>query len=404
MNNIIIHDNINYEPINFNTGSCGRFYTYINKENNLLYKYARVTLIKSEMKDNDKFNRYKNIIEKAEDKEVVGKYLINGHIVKDNCGDYIIRYVNGHRFDHLYRINNLDLLNKIKKQIDIFTEDLKIANSKKLLYGDWGIQNIIYDIDNNKIYNIDTEGLYTYPKLPRWCQINKIIEDIYEALYANPLMKTFTAIIWNNGLHNKDKILKMIPNVITSYPFSIKKENLHESIFDIYSMDKRCNHNVVLPKKIDNLKKCNEEHLIIKFLIDNPKFNNKNISSEAVNMKNNIRKQFSNIIHVADNYEESDYIWNKYSPGYMFDVYIKKMNNKTKIISKDKLDETDGIKVNVISVFNGNFKHSNPLIHYHCYKKSNNNYYFSDSLVNDENIKYCFSFYCTRYMIDKYLK
>lgn len=403
MNNIITHDNIKYNPINFNTGSCGRFYTYLNKEHKLLYKYARITQIKTEMINTEKFIRYKNIIEKAEEKEIVGKYLINGRIIKENCGDYIIRYVDGHRFDHLYRIDDIDLLNKIKEKIDIFVEDLKLADKKKLLYGDWGIQNIIYDIENDKIYNIDTEGLYTYPTLPRWCRIDKIIENIYESLYANPLMKSFTSIIWNNGLHNKDKILEMIPNIITSYPFSIKKENLHETIFDIYSMDKRCAHNIVLPKKIDLLKKHNEEHLIVKFLIDNPKFN-RNISLEAVNMKNNIRKQFSNIIHVADNYEESDYIWNKYSPAYMFDVYIKKFSKKTKLISLDKLDESDGVKVDIISVFNGNFKHSNPLIQYYCYKKSDNNYYFSDSSICEATTELCFSFFCTRYMIEKFLR
>ena len=403
MNNIITHDNIKYNPINFNTGSCGRFYTYLNKEHKLLYKYARITQIKTEMINTEKFIRYKNIIEKAEEKEIVGKYLINGRIIKENCGDYIIRYVDGHRFDHLYRIDDIDLLNKIKEKIDIFVEDLKLADKKKLLYGDWGIQNIIYDIENHKIFNIDTEGLYTYPRLPRWCKIDKIIENIYESLYSNPLMKSFTAIIWNNGLHNKDKILEMIPNIITSYPFSIKKENLHETIFDIYSMDKRCDRDL-LPKKIDFLKKCNEEHLIIKFLINKPQFNNRNISYEAVNMKKNIRKQFSNIIHVADNYEESDYIWNKYSPAYMFDVYIKKFSNKTKIISKDKLDDNDGVKVDIISVFNGNFKHSNPLIQYYCYKKSDNNYYFSNSSTHDASTILCFSFFCTRYMVEKFLR
>ena len=403
MNNTILYDNIKYELINFNTGSCGRFYIYINKEKTHLYKYARVTKIKTEMKNDNHFNNYKQIIEQAEQKEIVGKYLINGKIIKQNCGDYIIRYIDGYRFDHLYRINDIELLNKIKIQIDIFIEDLKLANSKKLLHGDWGIQNIIYDKENGKIYNIDIEGLYTYPRLPSWCNINKIIEDIYESYYSNPLIKTFTAIIWNNGLQNKNDIIEMIPNVITYKPFNIKKTDLHKSIFDIYSMDKRCNHNVVLPRKIENLKKYNEDHLILQFLIDEPKFNNRNISSEAVNMKNNIRKKFGNIIHVADNYEESNYLWSNYNPSCLFDVYIKKFSDKTKIISKDKLDDSDDNEVSVISVFNGDFKHSNPLIKYSCYKKSDNNYYFSDNNSDNKDI-FCFSFYCTKYMVDKYLR
>jgi hypothetical protein len=399
------YDNVNYNLVNFNTGSCGRFQLYVNLEEKKIYKCARATSIRNDMMNSDKFNKYKKIIENCEDIEIMGKYLINGKVVTDNCADYVIKYIDGYRFDHLHRINDKDLLNKIKNQVDKFVEDLKVANSKKLLYGDWGIQNIIFDKEEERIYNIDTEGLYTYPRIPHWCRIDTIIENIYQSLYSNSLMKNFTAIIWNNGLQNKDNILEMIPNVITTYSFDIKKDKLHDTIFDIYSMDQRCNHNVVLPKKIDNLKKHNDQHLIIKFVIENPKFNNRNISLEAVSIKNNIRKQFSNIIHIADNYEESDYIWNKYSPGYTFDIYIKKIDKHTKIISKNKLDESDGNTVNVINVFNGTFKHTNPLIEYYCYKKINDdNYFFSDKCLNSKEGELCFTFFCTKYMIKPYLR
>ena len=144
----IIYNNIEFSQLHFDTGSCGRFIMYYNKEKNLLYKESFTTKIRLEMMDNSIFQKYKHIIENAEQKEIIGDYLVNGKVVKENCGDYITKYIDGIRFDHLYRIKDVNLLNKIKTQIDILVDKLKLCHNKKLLCGDWGIQNFIYSFEH----------------------------------------------------------------------------------------------------------------------------------------------------------------------------------------------------------------------------------------------------------------
>ena len=165
-------------------------------------------------------------------------------------------------------------------------------------------------------------------------------------------------------------------------------------------MDQRCNHEVVLPKKIEKLKNSvGNEHLIVQFVIVDPCFNKKNISSTACDIKKNIRSKFGNIIHISDNYEESNYLWSNYSPSFKFDVYIKCENN-IKTISQNELN---GNNVNVISVFKGLIHYTNPMYKIYVYKKKTNNCYFSNNSVplNNED-KLCFFFYTTSHMVSRF--
>lgn len=392
----IIYNNIEFSQLHFDTGSCGRFIMYYNKERNLLYKESFTTKIRLEMMDNSIFQKYKHIIENAEQKEIIGDYLVNGKVVKENCGDYITKYIDGIRFDHLYRIKDVNLLNKIKTQIDILVDKLKLCHNKKLLCGDWGIQNFIYSFEHDRIFNIDTEGFYTYSdKMPHWCNLNLTIKNLYEALYSNTLMNSFSAIVWNNGISNLTSILSMIPDVITYYKFIIKKEDLEEKVNDIYHMDKRCDHARVLPRKIEQLKTKGEEHVFIQFLIKDPSFK-KNISETAVNLKRQIRQKYGNIIHVSDNYEESKYLWENYCPSFKFDIFV---DNSNKIITREEKDVKDKDNISTISVFKGCIKYSNPLRKYICYK-INNQCVFSEN----EKLTYTprFSFYTTNHMMRRF--
>jgi hypothetical protein len=136
--------------------------------------------------------------------------------------------------------------------------------------------------------------------------------DKYENQY-------FTLILWNPTLFQAEKILEDIPNIVEKKEIEISKESLHDYIFDIYKLDTRCSHNIVLPPKIKKLKEYNNKHLIVKFKIDNPQYTN-NVCNQAVDLKEMIRNKYkSNIknyikdimIHVADNFEQSKYIWKK---------------------------------------------------------------------------------------------
>tara|TARA_B110001450_G_scaffold50029_1_gene46647 strand:+ start:13530 stop:13958 length:429 start_codon:yes stop_codon:yes gene_type:complete len=134
----------------------------------------------------------------------------------------------------------------------------------------------------------------------------------------------FTLILWNPTLFQAEKILQDIPNIVEKKEIEISKESLHDYIFDIYKLDTRCSHNIVLPPKIKKLKEYNNKHLIVKFKIDNPQYTN-NICNQAVDLKEMIRNKYkSNIknyikdimIHVADNFEQSKYIWENYINKY----------------------------------------------------------------------------------------
>ena len=125
--------------------------------------------------------------------------------------------------------------------------------------------------------------------------------------------------MWNPTLFQSNKILKEIPNIIEKKEIIVPKESLHNYIFDIYKLDTRCSHNIVLPPKIKKLKEYNDKHLVVKFKIDKPQYTN-NICNQAVQLKEMIREKYkSNIenyikdimIHVADNFEQSRYIWEK---------------------------------------------------------------------------------------------
>ena len=48
----------------------------------------------------------------------------------------------------------------------------------------------------------------------------------------------------------------------------VPKEFLHDYIFDIYKLDTRCSHNIVLPHKIKKLKEYNDKHLNLLIILE----------------------------------------------------------------------------------------------------------------------------------------
>lgn len=397
----IFYNNEIFKQVKFNTGNCGRYRTFINESKTLLYKKSFTTKMARDISTKEGFNKYKQLIENVENIEYIGKHSINGIVVKDDCADYVSPFIHGYRLDHLYRVKDKELFGKIIKQINILLKNVEECNKNNKFSGDWSVQNLIYNEEKDFIYNIDIEGYFTYPRVPRWGNLSVLKTRLNHCIYSNTLSEYFTAIIWNPSLCNLDSILKEIPNVVTTNNFTLHENNLKEEIYDIYSLDKRCNHNKVLPIKIERLKKYNNNHLIVQFFLKDPQFNN-DISRKAVNLKNMIRNKFCQnidktlIIHMSDNYDEARYLWKKHGNN-LFDVYIKKIGGR-KIISKDELKSEENKPVSVISVYSGNTIYvGNAMNKYHCYKINDNDYYFSRSENNSHT--FCFSFYTTIHMI-----
>lgn len=380
---------------NFYTGCCGRFIIYLNKDKNLLYKKCFSSKLINDLKDDTNYYKYKNIIEGFKDYNSISNYILFGNVFNRN-GDYICEYLEGYRLDHLYRINDIKLLNKIELKIYEIIDVLK--KNINYLAGDWGVQNLFYSLKYDKILNIDPEGFFTYSKLPIWGKLDKIVNNLKSCIYSNKNMDYFTAIIWNPVLEIKDEIIKLIPNIITYDYFIIDNDNIKDIIYDIYLLDTRCNKDKVLPNKIKKLQKYDNNHLIIQFKLDEPKFNKNNLSENVIKLKNNIRNNFKNydkylMIHIADNYNESRYIYYNYFPNIKFDIYIKKIEKYKLIIKKDYFEDYDII----LSVYkNSNNIKNNEKFFCYCIDS-----YFYFSKV-EKNIEPEFIFYTNKYMIKEF--
>ena len=66
-------------------------------------------------------------------------------------------------------------------------EALQDAESSGELCGDWALHNLIYSIEDDKIYNVDLEGFMTYDPLPKWANLEKIASwiDKLKHIYSN---------------------------------------------------------------------------------------------------------------------------------------------------------------------------------------------------------------------------
>ena len=302
----------------------GLFDIFINTKENILYKKIKNT-------DMINIDKYKQIIYGVNSNVVLGEYICEPEkIYIENDGSYYSSYIkNGIRLYDVSKVLKLDytILNNLKKSIQDMKEKLNNYVKTSKLSGDWALHNLIYCLDTNKIYNIDLEGFYTYPLIHdngncdiKYCNecFDKLL-DILNKIIAKYDYKYFTLILWNPTLFQSEIILEDIPNIIEKKEIVIPTESLHNYIFDIYKLDTRCSHNIVLPPKIQKLKEYDNKHLIVKFKIDEPQYTN-NICNQAVQLKEMIREKYKLhiknyikdiMIHVADNFEQSKYIWEK---------------------------------------------------------------------------------------------
>ena len=180
----------NYKLLNYkdkivnNIKIISRYDIYINNNKTIVCKIINNTKLgvklKKSIQTDDNFNIYKNILENAHKKSY--NHTIPVFDIERN-GSYKSKYINGYRIDKLNKNINKKLLKKIIKQINILKRDL--YNNEKILSGDWALHNLIYSIEDDKIYNIDIEGFYTYQKIPDWISIdmfNYAIDDLLDNL------------------------------------------------------------------------------------------------------------------------------------------------------------------------------------------------------------------------------
>ena len=158
--------------------------------------------LKQKISDENNFLKFKEIIENSHKFDY--NHTIMGYDVENN-GSYKSHYKKGFRLDLIDNKINSDLLCKIEVQIKLLKENLNYNVDK--LSGDWGLHNLLYSIEDNKIYNVDIEGFYTNQCLPYWCNITKINSWLDELLHKikpmkdeklNQLLNTITVVKSSN--------------------------------------------------------------------------------------------------------------------------------------------------------------------------------------------------------------
>ena len=143
----------------------GRFKLYLNKDKDIVYKKVSY---KEFLEDhNIPIESYKSKIYNLKNLKIINKYLYepNYIYIKDD-GSYYSKYIknNIRIYDILEKNKQIDkkILNKIIYKIKELKNDLIIYKKNNKLFGDWNSSNLVYNIDDNKIYNIDYEGFALY--------------------------------------------------------------------------------------------------------------------------------------------------------------------------------------------------------------------------------------------------
>ena len=313
----------------------------IKIENDIVYKELNIKNptgrnLKNKLSNNEKeINEYKKHLDSYK-LPIIGKFTAPPLSVNDN-GNYTMKFISG--------INLMDILDKndplcknarwkskeIKPNNDISINILKqsfiLEHSLNLhknlsLRGDWFLHNMIYNEQNNIIYNVDLEGFYSYFGKSAMCDLKKYLPTQFSSC-RNQLLKNinsniFSVILWNpiNKYYNNiEKEIK--DNYKIVFDLNYKINNMDTFVDKVYELDVRC-HKPHLRTKKDILKKYNQEIKFFMILIDEPQYDKYNVSGTAVNMKEKIRGIYKSkiqnyckdiIIHVSDNSVEAENIY-----------------------------------------------------------------------------------------------
>lgn len=314
----------------------------ITYNNNIVIKELNKTNIYSNkisnsLKNPKEFIKYKNAVINSNKLHLIGKNIGQAINVEDN-GNYSMYFVKGY--------NLMDLLSKnhrLCKKAGWISKELKLEKNlcKKILSclihleinlnkfvkinklsGDWFLHNLIYNKEKHEIFNVDLEGFYTYNGDSPMCDLKKYIPEQFnackDALINEINSHIFSIILWNPIQKYSSEIIDYISkqhSIIYNKNHTI--DNIEKFIYKIYELDVRC-YKPYLPKKIEFLEKYKNSVNFILVLVDNPNYDNENVSRTADNLKKTIRSNYKSyitdylkdvIIHISDNSVEAENIY-----------------------------------------------------------------------------------------------
>lgn len=156
----------------------GLFDISIDYNENIIYKR-----IKQKVHNID---YYKSIIYNLKNDEFMKEYIYKPEQINiEDDGSYFSKYIkNGIR---LYDINcdvdiSNNILTKLLNSLHKLQNNLISYSKNNNLYGDWALHNLMYCVDNERIYNVDLEGFYTYPYVYNNgnCDINHCLSRFFK--------------------------------------------------------------------------------------------------------------------------------------------------------------------------------------------------------------------------------
>ena len=152
------------------------FYVSLNKSDEQIWvvKIPRLntihgSLLYKKLLDRRNFIEYSSMIKSASADPILGKHFPPTKDVKQN-GGYSSLYIEGYNLftlqDDLRLGRNLpqdinfpDLIKAINELLDSLS---KFGQQNGRIYGDWALNNLLYDKLAKKIKNVDLEGFYMY--------------------------------------------------------------------------------------------------------------------------------------------------------------------------------------------------------------------------------------------------
>lgn len=151
------------------------FHIYIDNNRKYVYKKVRKSTkegkkLTQKLKDPYTFKHYKDLITNT-GRYPYRNFTISGYDVEPD-GSYKCKYIKGYVLESLkkYKIRNRERSKIIKALMEFKVFHKKYVNK---LNGDWAPCNLVYSIEDERIYNIDLEGFFTW-KGTHWMHIEFI--------------------------------------------------------------------------------------------------------------------------------------------------------------------------------------------------------------------------------------
>jgi hypothetical protein len=144
--------------------NSGVFDVYIDKKSGVLLKKTKSdSLITPHLYKPTEQQYYRDCLHGLQNTPILGKYMLKAYDIELD-GSYKSRYVQGFNLYDCAQFEKAYIKN-MRLEMECLRSDIREYSSMHKLFGDWQLHNLVYERKTNKIYNVDLEGFYTYPRI-----------------------------------------------------------------------------------------------------------------------------------------------------------------------------------------------------------------------------------------------